>query len=244
MKIFPLAGCSILATALTSLFSGCGTPVGPTGPHTRIDNVPMYGQTALPRPDFMKEADAAFIKKAASGFGGDRKAACVAWCEVGDQFFNKLNLDYAMRRYNQGWLLDRESYLPFWGFGRVLLQQDKFQEAIIHFETALSHCNDPVQKPALLSDCGSTYSFMAQYTPDLSAQGKAAIFSKANACFEQSTALNPKNGNAWKRWAMSLHREGNFVEAWAKVKHARDVSVSSFPPAFLSALEKDMAEPK
>jgi hypothetical protein len=244
MRIFHIVRYSILMTALVILFSGCGTPVGPSGPHTRIDNVPMYGQPALPRPDFMKKADDAFIKKAASGFGGDRKAACVAWCDVGDDFMHKLNLDYAMRRFNQGWLLDPDSYRPFWGFGRVLLQQDKFDEAVVHFEKALALCNDPLQQVALLSDAGSAYSFIATYAPGLTESEKASVFAKANECFAKSTGMNPHYGNAWMRWAMSLTRESNFAEAWIKVKQAKAVGVTTFPPEFLDTLKKDMPEPK
>jgi tetratricopeptide (TPR) repeat protein len=235
---------SRLVVSLVCLGVGWQTVVLAKEPSLRIDNLPMYGQPGMQRPERLKKADASFIRKAAAGFAGNRKAACVAWCEEGDAFFSKLDLDRAMRRYNQGWLLDPESYLPFWGFGRVLLQQDKFKEAIGHFENAVRLCDDPVQKPALLSDCGSAYSFWAQYTPSLSEGEKAMIFSKANACFEQSTTIDPNYGNAWKRWAMSLLREQNYPEAWAKLHRAKEIGITEFPPAFLQALEKAMPEPR
>jgi tetratricopeptide (TPR) repeat protein len=232
--------------ALILVFLGLGSPLTVLAkePPPRIDNLPMYGQPDIQRPERLRKADASFIKKAAGGFSGNRNAACVAWCQEGDAFFNKLDLDRAMRRYNQGWLLDPDSYLPFWGFGRVLLQQDKFQESIIHFENAVRLCDDPVQKPALLSDCGSAYSFWAQYTPGLDGAEKAAIFSKANACFEKSTAMDPNYGNAWKRWSMSLLREQNYAEAWAKLHRAKKAGVTNFPSEFLQALEKAMPEPR
>jgi len=210
----------------------------------RIDSLPMYGQPAIPRPERLKKADAAFIKKAASGFSGDRKAACVAWCEVGDEFFNKMKLDHAMRRYNQAWLLDPNSYLPFWGFGRVALQKDQFQEAVQHIDQALLRCDDARQKPALLSDLASAYSFKARYQAGLSDADKAAAYAKANDCFAESLHLNPDYANGWTRWAMSLHREGRNVESWEKLHQAQKGGAKNITREFLASLSASMPEPR
>jgi tetratricopeptide (TPR) repeat protein len=94
-----------------------------------------------------------------------------------------------------------------------LLQQDKFAEAVIYFEKALTLCNDPVQQVALLSDAGSAYSFKARYAPGLAESEKTSVFAKANECFAKCTDRNPHYGNGWMRWAMSLHREGNFPKS-------------------------------
>jgi hypothetical protein len=44
----------------------------------RIDNIPMYGQPEIPRPDFLKKADEDFIKQAVAGLGSREKAS-EAW---------------------------------------------------------------------------------------------------------------------------------------------------------------------
>ena len=95
--------------------NGCASPTG----GQRIDNIPMYGQPEITRPDFLKKADEDFIAKASGGFGGDRKAASDAWIAQADKYMREENLDYAMRRYNQAWLLNPDSYKPYWGFARV-----------------------------------------------------------------------------------------------------------------------------
>ena len=206
--------------------AGCATST--TEP--RIDNVPMYGQPATPRPEALQKADEDFIKKAAAGFGGSREAASEAWYAEGDRFMRELNLDYAMRRYNQAWLLDPNNYQPYWGFARVMVQTDRFGEAVQYFETARKLCNDNYQKVALLSDAGVAYSFSGN-------------FQIANERFQESTALDQKYTNAWLRWSQSLHREGNYAEAWSKLKQVRLLG-GRVPEAYLRALSAKMPEPQ
>ncbi len=76
----------------------------------------MYGQPETPRPEYMQELDESFIKKAVSKFSGNRKEASNAWAAVAEVFFRKDNFHYAMRRYNQAWLLDDTNYFVYWGF--------------------------------------------------------------------------------------------------------------------------------
>ncbi len=219
----------IVLAALVATIAGCATgPTGPTRP--RIDNVPMYGQPAIPRSTALRQADEDFIKKAASGFGGSREAASKAWYAEGDRFLRQLNLDYAMRRYNQAWLLNPNSYRPYWGFARVMVQTDRFNEAIQYFETAKKLCDDNYQRVALLSDAGIAYSL-------------AGNFQLANQQFQESTALDPKYENAWLRWSQSFYREGKYAEAWNKLKRARSLG-AHIPEAFSQDLNQKMTEPQ
>ncbi len=211
---------------LTIVMAGCATST--TGP--RIDNVPMYGQPATPRPEALLKADEDFINQASAGFGGSREAASKAWYAEGDRFLRELNLDYAMRRYNQSWLLDPNNYQPYWGFARVMVQTDRFGEAVQYFETARKLCDDNYQKVALLSDAGVAYSFSGN-------------FKIANERFQESTALDPKYANALLRWSQSLHRESNYTEAWNKLKQARLLGVR-VPEAYFRDLSEKMPEPQ
>lgn len=199
-------------------------------PEPRIDSIPMYGQPAVARPEAFRQADEDFIRKSAAGFGGDRKAASRAWYAEGDRFLRELNLDYAMRRYNQSWLLDPDNYQPYWGFARVLTQTDRFTEAIEHFNTAKRLCNDNYQKVALLSDAGTAYSY-------------AGNFQFANQQFSESTTLDAKYPPAWLRWSQSLYREGNYGEAWSKLREARSLG-ATIPEAYVRDLSQKMPEPR
>src|SRR5437773_459917 len=142
------------AIAVCSFLASCAPP------EQRIDNIPMYGQPAIPRPELLKKADEDFIKNATAG-SGSREAASKASFSEGEKFMNKGNLDYAMRRFNQSWLLNPNNYQPYWGFGRVMVAQGKFDEAIEYFEKAKQLIDDQYQKAGLLSDTAVAYSWKA-----------------------------------------------------------------------------------
>jgi len=146
--------------------------------NSRIDSIPMYGQPEIERPDFLQKADEDLIKKAVQGFGSREKAS-KAWYAQGDKFMREGNLDFAMRRYNQSWLLNPNNYQPYWGFARVLLEQDEVNDAIKHLEKAELLIDDLYQKVALLADMGSAYTYKGKESP--------SYFSKANEKFSEST---------------------------------------------------------
>jgi tetratricopeptide (TPR) repeat protein len=220
------------------LLGGCA--VGPTG--ERIDNVPMYGQPEIPRPEFMRRADEEFIASAIAG-AGSREKASEMWVTQGDNYLNSGNADFAMRRYNQSWLLNPTNYKSFWGFGRAILEKGKFDESIKHFDHAMALIQDQSQRPALLADFGAAYSLKANSLPLSESGPRAHFFLLANKTFEEAVQLDSTYANTWPSWAMSLYREGHYAEAWKKVKEARRQNAAP-PPMFLRALENRLPEPQ
>jgi tetratricopeptide (TPR) repeat protein len=230
--------CKILAIGFLALFlTACATSTG-----FRIDNLPMYGQPDIPRPESLKRADEAFIAAAVSAFNGNRELASNAWAKEADRFYRAGNLDYAMRRYNQAWLLNEKNYLPYWGFGQVMMVQEKYDDAIKFYEKARSLINDEYQKPALFTDLGLSYSFKARsVTADQKARGN--YFRVANQYFEESSVLDEKYPIVWEAWANSLYHEKRYAEAWSKVKKAKEVG-HAVQPKFLESLSGAMPAPK
>lgn len=208
----------------------------------RIDNIPMYGQPTIPRPDLLKKADEDFIKQASEGMGG-REAASKAWYAQAEKFMANGDLDLAMRRYNQSWLLNPNNYQPYWGFGRVMLQRGKLDEAIQHLEKSKALIDDQFQKVALLTDLGTAYSTKAERISSTQNQDRDQLFSLANQNFSESAALDPTYGNSWRRWAFSLYEQGRYSDTWEKVKRAQTQNARPFPPAFLRALNQALPEP-
>ncbi len=219
----------LICLCLVGVLVGCVSSGG-----TRIDNVPMYGQPGTQRPDFLKKADEEFIARASEEFGSREEASKVWWLQ-GERYMSEGNLDYAMRRYNQSWLLDPNNYQPYWGFARVSLEKNKLDQAIEFLEKAESLIDDPYQKVALLADMGSAYTYKAADDP--------SYFAKANQKFEESAALDPTYPNVWRRWAFSLLEQGDYQRAWEKVERARSLNARPFPSAFISALREKAPRP-
>jgi tetratricopeptide (TPR) repeat protein len=217
--------------SLPLIVAGCAsTDNGP-----RIDNVPMYGQPAIPRPDFLRAADANFVAKASAGFGGDRKVASKAWSQQGEKFLEQRNLDFAMRRYNH--------YEVYWGFGRIMVETDRFEEGVRFLKEAIERCDDPVQIPAVYSGLGVAYGYWGDsMSPDRVAD-RTNAYAGADEAFATSVRLDPKYGNGWKRWSISLATRGRFGEAAEKAKVAESLG-SPVPAKVQEQIHLGLSSPR
>ena len=229
-----------LFTAIVASLTSCVTIPN----EQRIDDIPMYGQPEIPRPELLQKADEEFIKEAAASFGGSREDASKAWAKVADDFLRQGNLHYALRRYNQSWLLNPNNYHPYHGFGQIMLMRGKIDDSIRYLEKAKELVNDPYQKPAVVTDTGIAYSHKAQSIPLSNQSERSKYFGIANQHFEEATQLDKTYTESWRRWAYSLYEEGKYFESWEKVKKARSVGARPFPQKFLTALSAKMQEPR
>ena len=215
------------------LVAACASPGG-----VRIDNIPMYGQPEVERPPVLQQADEDFIKDVTTKIP-NRKDASKVWWAKAEKFMAQGNIDYAMRRYNQSWLLDPENYQPYWGFARVSLEQGKTAQALEFLNKAKELINDPYQEVALLADTGTAYTAMAETASE---SDKERYFTLANENFSASTELEPKYANSWRRWAFSLYEQGKYSEAWVKVRRARELNARPFPESFITTLSQQPTE--
>ncbi len=214
----------LLLFVLLGTITGCVSSGG-----VRIDNIPMYGQPDIPRPAELQQADKNFIASVVEGLGSREEASKVWWAQ-GERFMNEGNFDYAMRRYNQSWLLNPENYQPYWGFARVSMEKGNLEEAIRFLEKAESLIDDDFQKAALLADLGTIYTEKGAQVP--------SFFERANKKFEESINLDASYPNSWRRWAFSLYEQKRYSEARVKVQRAQELGAKPFPESFLSALRK------
>ena len=222
---------------LALLLSGCST--APSAP--RADSVPMYGQPSVQRSELLRRADEDFIKDASATYG-DRERASRVWAAQAEESLKLRRLDLAMQRYNQAWLLNPKNYQPYWGFGRVLVEQGKYEEALTHLERAKRLIDDRYQKVALLSDTGNVYAILAAKQSDGAAK-RAQYFALADRHYAQSTSLDPKYASAWAWWAWNSYNEGKYADAWRQVKRARQLGWDKFSDSFLRDLTARMPEP-
>ena len=229
---------SFHAAVILLLIGGCATPSG----DSRIDNIPMYGQPEIFRPEPWKKLDEEFIAKAVAGIGSREKASEAWWAEA-ETFMREGNLDFAMRRYNQSWLLNPANYQPHWGFGRIMLRKGKCEDALRHFSKAKELATDRYQKAALLSDFGVAYGYCAKETPTEQSEARLKGFELANRQFMESTEMDPSYANAWFRWSQLLLEEDKPAEAWAKLKRAKEAG-AKIPDNFENRLKARMPEPK
>ena len=207
------------------------------------DTLPMFGQPKVARSPAQKQADEAFIRDNTLRYK-TRQAASSAFATQGWTAVRAKQLDAAMQRFNQAWLLNPKNYSAFWGFGAIVSERGRISEAIEYLETARELIDDPAQRPALLADLGNLHSeYATRLSPDKQLE-RAQHFVMANSRFTESLENDPKFASGWREWAISLYDQERYSEAWVKAKRARELNAEPFSPEFLKKLSAKMPEPK
>ncbi|HUK42456.1 MAG TPA: hypothetical protein VLX11_15490 [Candidatus Acidoferrales bacterium] len=221
----------------------CSTPMGAVAQNMDSAQLPMYGQPGIERTENQKKADETFVRDAALKFG-NRLAASRAMAAQGWAAVRSRNLDLAMERFNQAWLLNPKNYQAFWGFGAVLSERGKLREATEQLGTAREIIDEPAQANALLADVGAVNSEYAAHLPPDKQLERAHYFVVANQCFAESLDGDPNYAPGWREWAISLYQQQRYSEAWVKAQRAKELNAEPFPPRFLESLQKKMSDIK
>jgi tetratricopeptide (TPR) repeat protein len=207
------------------------------------DTLPMFGQPKIPRSEAQKAADEAFVRDNTLRFN-NRAAGSIAFAAQGWTALRAKQLDVAMQRFNQAWLMNPKYYGAFWGFGAALSERGRLIEAIEQLETARTLIEDPAQRSALLSDLGALHSEYAVRLPADKQLDRAQHFVLANSRFTESVDNDPNFASAWREWAMSLYDQERYSEAWVKTKRVQELGGEPLPAEFLKKLSAKMPEPQ
>lgn len=211
---------------------------------TTLNLLPMYGYPDREKPDHLKMADKEFIKAATAKV--TREEASDHFAAKGWEFGSKGDYATAMTRFNQAWLLNPDSYKPYWGFGILLKQQANLPEAVTHFEKALSLMDkEDGTKHGLLIETAQTHMFLGVMTRTNSTDKTESDghFSRANALFNETRTQYPQDTSVPSLWAKSLYWEGDYAKAWEMVNIARSLG-HDVKPEFIESLFRKMPEPK
>jgi tetratricopeptide (TPR) repeat protein len=196
--------------------------------------LPKYGN--LPKADWQKAADDAYITATDEEYHGDREKASMDTAMRGWQYLAGGDLEDAMRRFNQAWLLNNENGIALWGMAAVETEWEKFDESLKLFAEAEKFV-------------GREINFSVDYSR---AVGMAGVKRKDDALikdafdrFERIYQRDPQNGRNLKNWAMTLFGGGKYSEAWAKVKLAESTpDKGHLDPSFLADLQSHMPRPQ
>jgi tetratricopeptide (TPR) repeat protein len=230
---------AMAAASMVLMFSFVGAAEWDSNP----DTLPMFGQPKIARPEKLQKADEAFIFDNTLRYK-TRQAASNAFAAQGWSAVKTKQMDVAMLRFNQAWLLNGKNYSAFWGFGAVLSERGRLLDAIEQLETARELINEPAQRSALLTDLATLHSEYAASLPAERQLDRAQRFVIANSRFVESLENDSTFAPAWREWAISLYRQERYAEAWLRVKKARELRAEPFPPEFIDKLSAKMPEPK
>jgi tetratricopeptide (TPR) repeat protein len=195
--------------------------------------LPKYGSS--PKSDSLKAADAAFIKAIDDEYHGDRSKASTDLAARGWQYLSQRNLEDAMRRFNQAWLLNNSNGIALWGMAAAQASLGKTDDSLKLFAEAENLIDDNTN-------------FSIDYAKAVGMAGAQhqddALLNNAYKRFQRIYEKAPQNTLNLENWAITLFRAGSYPEAWAKVKLAEATpGKGNLDPRFIAALESRMPRP-
>jgi tetratricopeptide (TPR) repeat protein len=195
--------------------------------------LPKYGD--MPLTAIEKEINDKFVSGMDEDYHGDLKKASMDMAMRGWQYLHEGNLEDAMRRFNQAWLLNKKNGTALWGMAAIEASSGNYAESLKLFTEAEKFV-------------GSEINFSVDFAKAL---GKAGVQLKDDTLlkyafnrFERNYQKAPQNTLNLQNWAMTLFGIGNYSEAWAKVKLAETTpNKNVLDPRFLADLQSRMPRP-
>ena len=209
---------------------------------TPIDQVPMYGGMDRQSVPELKKGDEEFIAKVSSAFGG-RENAAKRWVVQAFAFYNHDELDMAMRRFNQAWLLDPKNPEVYWGFGAVLHDRGL---AFGAYDMEMCAYKLGFRDASFLADLGRVSALRtagAKDARELSPEQRTAFIAESESYYEEAIKSGDKLGYIYDSWSSAKYWVGDYAGAWEKVKMARAHGAAA-NERFLAMLSQKMPEPK
>lgn len=196
--------------------------------------LPKYGE--LPRLEWQKAADEAFLRATDEEYHGDRKKASSDTALRGWQYLVVGDHDNAMRRFNQAWLLDPNNGTALWGMAAVVADAGQLDKSLKLFAEAEKSVGDQAN-------------FSIDYARVVGMAGVAtkdeALLTDAFDRYARIYAKAPMNVRNLQNWAVTLYGVGKYSDAWEKIKLAESTpDRDRLDRKFLKSLESSMPRPK
>jgi tetratricopeptide (TPR) repeat protein len=194
---------------------------------------PRYG--SLPKNDALKASDAKFLAAMDDEYKGNRKKAAEDMALLGWQFLREQDMDVAMKRFNQAWLLDSSNGTALWGMAVFEAMAGKPDESLKLFAEAERSIGDDINFSV---DYAKTMGFAGAY------EKNEQLLKDAFARFSRVYEKAPQNTLNLENWAKTLFLVGDYGEAWKKVKLAEATpGGGDLDPRFLESLKSKMPRP-
>lgn len=152
---------------------------------------PEYGN--IQKSEELKESDKKFIKELLAEYNGDKKLASEIMIELGFKYlYQKRDLETAMRRFNQAFLVNPKNANLYYGFGAVYFNLGALDEARIQYDKGLAI--EP-KHFEILTDYGTTYLGEYYNNPNLENDQSKEKLDLALNKLKESYQVNPNYGS-------------------------------------------------
>jgi tetratricopeptide (TPR) repeat protein len=198
-----------------------------------INLLPKYGPN--PKNEAQQTADAKFIATVDEYYKGDREKGAEEMAAKGWEALRQKDINNAMRRFNQSWLINNSNGTAIWGMAVIQAVTGHPAEAMKLFTEAER-------------TIGKNIDFATDYAKAIGVAGVStkdtALIHDAFKRFAQVYEKTPEHVANLQNWAITLFLVGNYPEAWKKIQLAEVAPRGSeLDQKFIAALKSKLFPP-
>lgn len=163
--------------------------------------------------------------------------------DLGWKYYYQGDLDTAIKRFNQGWMFDRENPEVYWGFGLIMGQrasaedtEGNLKESIRFLEMATDKNPDDGR---IIGDLAFSHTILGHYLKSEKKNDKRSKehFGKAEKLFPQAFKLAPKYPPIVANWSVYYFYTEQFDQAQNKAHEAVKMGYQ-FSPDYINDLRQ------
>ncbi len=143
------------------------------------------------------------------------------------EWYYQGDLETAMKRFNQAWLMNSNNPEVYIGFGTIVGFQGKTDEAITLFEEGLEYQSE---HPILMCNLGFAYNIKALEQES----DRNEYFEKSIDYFETANEIDSEVEFCHAQWAVSLYNQDKFGEAIEHINKSQKLGGASLDPDFVN----------
>jgi len=198
-----------------------------------ISLLPKYGSN--PKNEAQQTADSKFIATIDEYYKGNREKAADEFAVKGWEALRQKDMNNAMRRFNQSWLINSSNGTAIWGMAVIQARTGNPTEAMKLFAEAERTIGDNID---FATDYAKAIGITGVSTKD------AALVEDAFKRFAHVFEKAPEHVANLQNWAITLFLVGNYAEAWKKIQLAEAAPRrSELDQNFVAALKSKLPQP-
>ena len=204
----------------------------------------MYGFTSYEqykngRTDAIAKVDDDFVNEVLSLSNGDKRNASNHACNRGFEYFNNNDAKTAIKRFNQGWLLDHENPCIFAGYGYMYGKYEEYENATAMYERAIELTNQDKEYFWVYVDYSEIMLQCYHFSKE-----RIDCLNKAEENLNKATAISDEP-KVHRSLAFLYYEKGEYEKTWVEVHKALDggISEKKLGSGFMKALREKMADP-
>lgn len=179
------------------------------------------------------DADNKFIDEVVEQYG-TREIAAKKYIKFGWDYFRKGDLNTAMKRFNQAWLLDSTLVDVNWGYGAILGAYQQYEKAIDYFKKYQS--SNPNNERIYIDMATAYFQYASSQKEKGLMESWLLNLNEAKSCIKKSLKINDKNASAYSQLAVAYYYENKIDSARYYGQLANKLDPKILHPGFKNAV--------